>query len=88
MPVDRRASVRQHSADEEHEYFSDGLTEEIVAADGTHLWSERYDREVEDLFARQNDIAAAIAAELQLKFSPDTAPIRAGSPTSRPTKPT
>lgn len=45
----------------------------IVAADGTHLWSERYDREMQDLFAIQDDIAAAIASELKLKFSPDAA---------------
>src|ERR1039457_7691235 len=28
----------------------------IDAADGTHLWSERYDREMSDIFALQDDI--------------------------------
>ena len=33
----------------------------INAADGNHLWSERYDREMADVFAIQDDIAQAIA---------------------------
>jgi serine/threonine protein kinase len=41
----------------------------ITAADGSHLWSERYDRELTDVFAIQDEIAAAIAGELKLKFS-------------------
>ena len=40
----------------------------INAADGYHLWSERYDRELIDVFAIQDDIAQAIAAALQLKL--------------------
>ncbi|HLK65288.1 MAG TPA: protein kinase [Bryobacteraceae bacterium] len=44
----------------------------IAASDGGHLWSERYDREVADIFAMQDDIAAAIVAVLQLKLSPHT----------------
>ncbi|MGB8098722.1 MAG: protein kinase, partial [Terracidiphilus sp.] len=42
----------------------------IYAADGAHLWSERYDRELADVFAVQDEISAAIAQELQLKLSP------------------
>jgi TolB-like protein len=34
----------------------------INAEDGYHLWSERYDRELIDVFAIQDDIAQAIAA--------------------------
>jgi Kae1-associated kinase Bud32 len=34
----------------------------IAAADGTPLWSERYDRQMEDIFEVQDEIAAAIAA--------------------------
>ena len=33
----------------------------ISAADGGHVWSERYDREMRDVFALQDDIAEAIA---------------------------
>ena len=42
----------------------------ILAADGTHLWSERYDREMTDIFAIQDEIAAAIAAALKMKLNP------------------
>ena len=42
----------------------------INAADGYHIWSQRYDREMTDLFAVQDEIAAAIVAALQVKLSP------------------
>jgi serine/threonine-protein kinase len=42
----------------------------IHAADGTHLWSQRYDREMSDIFAVQDEIAAAIADALKLKLVP------------------
>ncbi len=115
------------SSDPEQEYFSDGLTEEIINAlahvpglkviartsafafkgqplpigriaealgvrtilegsvrragnrirvtaqlvdvsNGFHLWSERYDRELADVFALQDDIASAIVNELRGRF--------------------
>ena len=37
----------------------------INAADGYHLWSESYDRELDDIFAVQDDIAQAVVKELQ-----------------------
>jgi serine/threonine-protein kinase len=40
----------------------------INAEDGYHLWSERYDRELTDVFAIQDDIAQAIAGALELKL--------------------
>ena len=116
------------SADPENEYFSDGITEEILNAlasiptlnvasrtssfafkgkplgipeigrqlnvktvlegsvrragkkvritaqlinvtDGYHLWSERYDRDLEDVFAIQDEIARTIADRLKLKLT-------------------
>jgi TolB-like protein len=45
----------------------------ITAADGTHLWSERYDREMADVFAVQDEISAAISGALQVKLSPAAA---------------
>ncbi|MCG3202026.1 MAG: hypothetical protein NFCOHLIN_01899 [Gammaproteobacteria bacterium] len=36
----------------------------IEAASGSNIWSERYDRPVEDLFAVQNDVTQRIAATL------------------------
>lgn len=40
----------------------------ITAADGTHLWSQRYDREMADLFDVQDEIAQAIAGALKVKL--------------------
>jgi hypothetical protein len=37
----------------------------IAAVDGTHLWSERYDRPVTDVFAMQDEIASAITTALK-----------------------
>ena len=120
------------SGDKEHEYFSDGLAEEIInalaklpglkviartsafafkgqnsdirriaetlgvanilegsvrrsgnrirvtaqlitATDGTQLWSERYDRELADVFAVQDEISAAISKALEVRLSPQAA---------------
>jgi len=52
----------------------------INAADGYHLWSERYDREMTDVFAVQDEIAAAIAAALKLKLSGEAAPVHRHTP--------
>jgi eukaryotic-like serine/threonine-protein kinase len=127
------------SADKENEYFSDGLSEEIINAlthvpglkvtartsafafrgekqdirkiagtlhvrtildgsvrragnrirvtvqlinadDGYHLWSERYDRELADVFAVQDEISAAIAEALKLEFSGEAAVVRRHRP--------
>ena len=127
------------SADQENEYFSDGLTEEIINAlthvpglkvtartsafafrgekqdirkignilnvrtvlegsvrragnrfrvfvqlvnteDGYHLWSERYDGEMADVFEVQDQISGAIAAALKLKLSGETAVARRHTP--------
>ncbi len=116
------------SADPENEYFSDGITEEIInalahlpglhvaartsafsfkgenidlrtvgeklnvatvlegsvrkagnrvritaqlidAANGYHLWSERYDRELDDIFAIQDEIASTIADHLKVTLA-------------------
>jgi TolB-like protein len=44
----------------------------IDAKTDTHLWAERYDRPMDDIFAIQNDIAKAIASQLRAKLSPKT----------------
>jgi serine/threonine-protein kinase len=118
---------RNMSPDKENEYFSDGITEEIInaltkvealrvasrtsafafkgrdedirkigeqlgvravlegsvrrsgsrlrvsaelvnVADGYHLWSDRYDREMSDIFAIQDEIALAIANTLKVRL--------------------
>jgi TolB-like protein len=40
----------------------------INAEDGFQLWSERYDRELHDIFAIQDEIALAITEELKITF--------------------
>jgi serine/threonine-protein kinase len=43
------------------------ITAQLVkVADGSHLWSERYDRRLEDVFAIQEEIALAIVAKLRV----------------------
>lgn len=133
VPVQQQPSIAvlpfaNISADKDNEYFSDGLTEEIInllaqvpglkviartstfafrgkeqdirkiaevlgvrtilegsvrragtriritaqlisAEDGSHLWSQRFDREMTDVFAVQDEIAGAIAAALQPKLA-------------------
>lgn len=45
------------------------ITAQLVKAiDGFHLWSETYDRVVDDIFAVQDEIAGAVAKELQVKL--------------------
>ena len=57
-------------------------TQLITATDGSHLWSERYDRDLTDIFAVQDEIAAAIAGALQVKLS-----VQGASPARRVANP-
>ncbi|MDX1459792.1 MAG: hypothetical protein R3348_01935, partial [Xanthomonadales bacterium] len=41
----------------------------IEAASDSHLWSETYDRELEDIFAIQDDIASRILGVLKIRFA-------------------
>ena len=48
------------------------ITAQLVnVADGYQLWSERYDREIEDVFAIQDDISQAIVKALRVILSED-----------------
>ncbi|WP_051189413.1 tetratricopeptide repeat protein [Daejeonella oryzae] len=42
------------------------ITQLINVEDGFHIWSERYDREMEDIFAIQDEIAFAITEKLKV----------------------
>ena len=42
----------------------------IKASDGYHLWSESYDRELQDIFEVQSDIAGRIAEKLRVELVP------------------
>ena len=51
------------------------------ASDGYQMWSERYDRVAEDVFAVQDEIATAIAGKMRLTFAGGAG----GGPTRAPT---
>jgi TolB-like protein/lipoprotein NlpI len=58
------------------------ITAQLVnVSDGYHLWSERYDRQLDDVFAVQDEIARAIVEKLKVKLvGPREAPlVRRGS---------
>jgi len=57
-------------------------TQLIRAADGSHLWSESYDRNVDDVFRVQDEIAGAVVKRLELSLL-DPATL-GGSPTGNP----
>jgi serine/threonine-protein kinase len=53
----------------------------VDAATGQYLWSETYDRQVEDLFAIQEEISCSIVRSLKLRLSGPHAP--SGPPAAR-----
>lgn len=53
----------------------------VDAATDFPLWSERYDREMEDVFAVQDEIASKIAAALRITLSPQEQQALAAKPT-------
>jgi eukaryotic-like serine/threonine-protein kinase len=56
----------------------------IDARDGHHVWSERYDRDATDVFAIQDEIAAAIAARLRVTLTAPQEGRREATPTRDP----
>jgi TolB-like protein/Tfp pilus assembly protein PilF len=56
------------------------VTVELVDVEtGFQIWSETYERTVDDIFAIQDEIAAAIASALRLQLSPGASALRAGT---------
>jgi adenylate cyclase len=45
----------------------------IKAADRTHLWAERYDRDMTDIFAVQDEVTRRIVEALKVTLTPDEA---------------
>ena len=43
----------------------------VNVADGRHLWTERYDRELKDVFAIQDEVTAAIIDHLKITLVPE-----------------
>lgn len=55
------------------------ITAQLVrSADSTHLWSEKYDRSVDDIFAVQDEIANEIVQALQIRLAGGTISRREG----------
>ncbi len=46
----------------------------VNCSDGCHIWCDRYDRDLTDIFAVQEEIASSIAAAMRLEIGPRAAP--------------
>ncbi|MBV8842426.1 MAG: protein kinase [Bryobacterales bacterium] len=55
----------------------------VKLSDGFHLWSERYDRDLTDIFVIQDEITQAITTSLRVKLSPDASRVRQYTPNVR-----
>ncbi len=56
----------------------------IDARTDAHLWAEKYDRDLADVFAIQSDIARSIAEQLEAKLAPEVKKRLATNPTTNP----
>ncbi len=54
----------------------------IDGASGGHLWADRYDRDLTDIFAVQDELTREIVGALKIKLSPGVLPSASGSGTS------
>jgi TolB-like protein/Flp pilus assembly protein TadD len=52
----------------------------IKTIDGYHLWSKTFDRELDDIFAVQDEIASAVASELRLSLLSSKPAVKAVNP--------
>jgi len=79
---DRKEDIREIGQDLNVETVLEGsvrkadnrlrITAQLVdASNGYHLWSEKYDREIEDVFAIQDEISENIARVLRIMLSED-----------------
>ena len=57
-------------------------TQLVDATTGFQLWSERFDRQVKDVFDVQDEITSAIVSSLKLELMPDEEHVRANSVTA------
>jgi serine/threonine-protein kinase len=53
----------------------------IQASDGNHLWSDTYDREMQDIFAVRSDVAQQVVHALQVKLGVEATRALAQKPT-------
>jgi TolB-like protein/Tfp pilus assembly protein PilF len=54
----------------------------IDARTDTHVWAERYDRELADVFAIQSELAEQIVSQLQVRLSPEEKAVIEERPTN------
>jgi adenylate cyclase len=54
----------------------------INGKDGGHLWAERYDRDLTDIFAIQDEIASMIVGQLKVKLLPEERKVIEHAPTN------
>jgi len=47
------------------------ITAQLIDADDSHVWAERYDRNLSDIFALQDEISEAIVAALKVRLLPE-----------------
>lgn len=47
------------------------ITAQLIDASGGHVWAERFDRDLNDIFALQDEISEAIVTALQIKLLPE-----------------
>jgi len=61
------------------------ITTQLVESRTRHsVWAERYDRQMEDVFAIQEEISLSIAKALEIKLSPQEERVIAKKPTANP----
>ena len=46
------------------------ISAQLIDATGTHIWADRYDREVNDIFSLQDEVRGRIVAALAVKLTP------------------
>ncbi len=57
------------------------ITAQLIRVDGdVHLWSETYDRSLDNIFAIQDEIAAAVVTQLKLKLFADVPTVQETNP--------
>jgi serine/threonine protein kinase/Flp pilus assembly protein TadD len=59
-------------------------TQLVESATRVSVWGERYDRQMEDVFAIQEEISLSIAKALEIKLSPQEEKVIAKKPTANP----
>ena len=69
----------------QHEGDQIRVTAQLIdAATGVHVWSERWDRRAQDVFAVQTEIAEQIVAQMEVTYGPLNTPELAAARRKRP----